>query len=262
MTLSGLRLEIAEGVARLTFTEADRGNPIDGPLCASLCEAAIQISESREVRCVLLGAEGSAFSYGGDISELVADLDGLALNIKRWTAKLHSAIARFQRMDAPVVAAVQGVCAGGMVAIVAGSDVVIGAADARFVAAYAGIGFSCDAGASITLPRRMGLGRARKFLVLNETLSAADALAAGLIDEVVPLENLHERALTIARQLAAGPTRSIGEIRRLMLSAQDQPLETQLELEAQALARVARTSDARSGLTAFVGKRMPDFRGR
>jgi 2-(1,2-epoxy-1,2-dihydrophenyl)acetyl-CoA isomerase len=262
MVLTGLRLEVEEGLARLTFTEAARGNPIDGPLSAALCESAVLISENRAVRCVLLAAEGSAFSYGGDVGALVSDLDGLAMNVKRWTTLLHGAIARFQRMDAPVVAAVQGVCAGGMAAFIAGSDVVIAADNARFVAAYTGIGFSCDAGASIMFSRRMGLARARRFLILNETLSAAEALAAGLIDEVVPRDQLHVRAQTVARELATGPTRALGEIRRLLISAQNQPLETQLELEAQALARIAGTSDARIGLTAFAEKHKPQFQGR
>jgi 2-(1,2-epoxy-1,2-dihydrophenyl)acetyl-CoA isomerase len=262
MTVTGLRLEVVKGVGQLTFTEAARGNPINGALCASLAEIAIQISENHDIRCVLLAAEGRAFSYGGDVGAFVAGLDSLAHNIKRWTTTLHSAIARFQRMDAPLVAAVQGVCAGGMAALIAGSDVVLAADDARFVSAYAGIGFSCDAGSSVMLSRRMGLARARRFLLLNETLSAPDALAVGLVDEVLTADQLQARAQTVARQLAAGPTRAFGEIRRLLLSAQDQPLETQLELEAQALARIAGTSDAHDGLTAFAQKRKPEFQGR
>jgi 2-(1,2-epoxy-1,2-dihydrophenyl)acetyl-CoA isomerase len=262
MTFSSLRLQVADGLARLTFTEAARGNPIDAPFCSDMCEAAIQISENPAVRCVLIAAEGKAFSFGGDIGAFMADLDSLPLNIKRWTTTLHSAIARLQRMNAPVVTAVHGVCAGGMSGFVAGSDITIAAADARFVAAYTGIAFSCDAGSSVMYSRRMGLGRARKFLLLNETLKADEALAAGLVDEVVPADQLHARAEAVARQLAAGPTRAIGEIRRLLTSVDDQPLEAQLELEAQALARCAATADAREGLTAFAGKRKPIFTGR
>jgi len=110
--------------------------------------------------------------------------------------------------------------------------------------------------------RRMGLARARKFLLLNETLDAAGALAAGLADEVVAADQLTARADAVARQLAAGPTKAFGEIRRLLLSAEDQPLEAQLELEAQALSRTASTADAREGLTAFAQKRRPVFVGR
>jgi 2-(1,2-epoxy-1,2-dihydrophenyl)acetyl-CoA isomerase len=261
MAFTQLALHVEQGLARLTFTDAARGNPIDAVLCAEICEAAIQISEDTGVRCVLITAEGKAFSYGGDIQSFTADLDELPRNIKRWTTNLHSGIARLQRMDAPIVAAVHGVCAGGMSAFIAGSDVVVAAEDAKFVAAYAGIGFSNDAGSSIMYARRMGIARTRKFLLLNETLTADQALAAGLVDEVAPAADFAARAEAIAVALAAGPTKAFGEMRRLLSTVSDQPLETQLELEAQALARCAVTDDARAGLTAFAERRTPVFRG-
>ena len=260
MTFRQLRLEVRDGLARLTFCDAERGNPIDAVLCAEICEAATLVSEDASVRCLLLAAEGKAFSYGGDISSFVGDLDGLPRNIKRWTTTLHSGVARLQRMDAPVVAAVQGVCAGGMSAFVAGADVVVAGSDAKFVAAYAGIGYSNDAGSSIMYARRMGIARTRRFLLMNETLDAEAALAAGLVDEVAVGRPL-DRAEEIARRLAAGPTKAFGEMRRLMMTVEDQPLETQLELEAQALARTAATIDAREGLSAFSERRKPVFRG-
>jgi 2-(1,2-epoxy-1,2-dihydrophenyl)acetyl-CoA isomerase len=262
MAYRQLSLSVADGLAKLTFTDAARGNPIDGTLCAELSEAATELSENPAVRCVLIAAEGKAFSYGGDISAFVGDLDSLPKNIKRWTTTLHSAIARFQRMDAPIVAAVHGVCAGGMSAFIAGSDIVVAADDAMFVAAYAGIGYSNDAGSSIMYARRMGLARARRFLLLNETLDASSALTTGLADEVVARSELLDRAEAIATKLAAGPTKAFGEMRRLMMSVEDQSLETQLELEAQALARSAGTADAREGLTAFAERRKPSFVGR
>ena len=262
MDYEAIRLTVAPtGVARLTFINAARGNPINARLCSELSEAAIEVSENKAVRCLLIDAEGAAFSYGGDISSFIADLDELPRNIKRWTTTIHSAIARFQRMDAPVVSAVQGVCAGGMAAFIAGSDIVVAASNARFVAAYAGIGFSCDAGSSIMFTRRMGLSRARRYLLLNETLSADVALGTGLVDEVVAPENLFGRASQIAAEFAAGPTLAYGEMRRLLLSAESQPLETQLELEAQALARSSATADARGALTAFAESRKPSFKG-
>jgi len=262
MSFTKLSLVFDDGLARLTFINPECGNPIDGVLCAEIAEAASQISENPTVRCVLLTAQGKAFSFGGDVSSFIADLDSLPLNIKRWTTTLHSGIARLQRMNAPIVTAVQGICAGGMSGFVAGCDIVIAAENARFVAAYAGIGFSCDAGSSIMYTRRMGAGRARKFLMLNETLLANDAWAAGLVDEIVPVDALAARAEAVARQIAAGPTAAFGEIRRLFNSVHDQPLETQLELEAQALARIAGSADAREGITAFAGKRAADFKGR
>lgn len=261
MSFKQLRLEIDNGLARLTFSDAARGNPIDAVLCEEVCEAATRLSEDQSVRCVLIAAEGKAFSYGGDIASFMGDLDGLPRNIKRWTTTLHSGVARLQRMDAPIVAAVHGVCAGGMAAFVAGADIVVAADDAKFVAAYAGIGYSNDAGSSIMYTRRMGLARARRFLLLNQTLDAEAALQSGLVDEVVGRAQFIHRAETIARDLAAGPTKAFGEMRRLMMTVTDQPLETQLELEAQALARSAATKDAREGLTAFSERRKPLFEG-
>jgi 2-(1,2-epoxy-1,2-dihydrophenyl)acetyl-CoA isomerase len=257
-----MQLDVRDGIARLTFTEAERGNPIDGAFCAEIDEVSIELSERSDVRSVLIAAEGKAFSYGGDIRSFLAADGHLPQAIKRWTSDLHMAIARLQRMDPPIVVAVHGICTGGMTAFVAGCDLVVASADSRFVAAYAGIGYSCDAGASIALTRRMGLQRARRFLLLNETLDAPAALAAGLADEVVDPDQLAARATELAERLAAGPTRALGEIRRLLLSAADQSLETQLELEAQALARMAATADAREGLQAFAEKRRPQFSGR
>src|SRR5258708_19061707 len=107
VTFALMRLAISAGVARLIFTNGDKGNPIDGRFCNEISEAAIQISEARDVRAVLIAAEGRSFSVGGDVKSLADDLDALPLNIKRWTTTLHSAVARLQRMDAPIVAAVQ-----------------------------------------------------------------------------------------------------------------------------------------------------------
>jgi 2-(1,2-epoxy-1,2-dihydrophenyl)acetyl-CoA isomerase len=257
---SRLSLTIEGGLARLTLTNPARGNPIDAILCSELSEAAIQLSEDRSVRCVLLSADGPEFSYGGDIDAFVADFEELPRNIKRWTTDIHSAIARLQRMDAPIVVQVQGVCAGGMAALVAGCDIVVAANNARFAAAYTAIGFNCDAGASVMFARRMGTGRTRRFLLMCETLDASQALAAGLIDDVCTLAELPVRAEKAAKRLAEGPTKAFGEIRRLLLSVGERSLETQLELEAQALARSANTLDAREGLLAFAEHRKPVFR--
>ena len=262
MAGTAVELSVENGLARLRFTQAARGNPIDLPFCDEICAKAVELSSRSDVRAVLVTAEGKAFSYGGDIASFVAVLEDLPAQIKRMTTTMHSAVSRLQRMDAPMVVAVQGVCAGGMTAFVAGCDVVVSADNARYAAAYAGIGYSCDASASIMLSRRMGLSRARNFLLRNQTLDATKALEVGLVDEVAPADQIFAQAEAIALQLAAGPTRAYGEIRRLLLSVQDQPLETQMEFEAQALSRIASTADAREGLLAFSEKRKPKFSGR
>jgi 2-(1,2-epoxy-1,2-dihydrophenyl)acetyl-CoA isomerase len=262
MTYTAMRLEREDGLVRLTFCQPARGNPIDGAFCAEFCDVANELSSDTSVRAILIGAEGRNFSFGGDIAMFLENLDTLPLQIRKWTADLHVGIARMQRLDAPIVAAVHGVCAGGMAGMIAGADIVVAEPSTRFVAAYAGIGYCCDAGSSIMLSRRMGLSRARKYLLLNETLDAPTALAAGLCDEVADAAALTARAEQIARQLAAGPTAAYGEIRRLLVSAACEPMDVQLEREAQGLARIAGTADAREGLAAFGEKRKAQFVGR
>lgn len=259
--MEAIKLEMDGGLARMTFTQPDRGNPIDARFCQEFGEVAVELSENRSVRAVLITAEGKAFGYGGDISQFVSDLDSLPKEIKRWTMSLHMGIARMQRMDAPIVAAVHGACAGGMAGTIAGSDIVLIEPETKFIAAYPGIGFCCDASSSITLSRRMGMSRARRFLLLNETIGADEAISTGLADMLVDADLLVAEAEKIARKLASGPTKAYGEIRRLMMTAEYTSLETQLEFEAQALARCAGTADAREGLTAFAEKRKAQFKG-
>ncbi len=256
-----MRLERDGALARLTFIQPERGNPIDGIFCAEYSRMAQEIAADPSIRAVLVRSEGAVFSFGGDVRTFYKNLDQLPALIAQWAFDLHDGIAKLQMMDAPMVVAVHGMCVGGMGGLVASADIVVAEPETKFVAAYAGIGFSNDAGTSIMYSRRMGSARTRRFLLMNETLDAQAALAAGLIDELVPTAALFDRAEEIAMQLAAGPTKAFGQIRRLMTSVEDQSLSAQLDLEAQGLARTAGTADAREGITAFYEKRKPLFRG-
>ncbi|TDP43957.1 enoyl-CoA hydratase/isomerase family protein [Zavarzinia compransoris] len=262
MNLPSMRLEMRAAVAHLTFTQGERGNPIDGAFCADIRAVSIELAARPAVRAILVTAEGRSFSVGGDINAFTADLDALPAKVTGWAGDLHDGIARLQRLNAPMVAAVHGVCAGGMTAFVAGADVVLASDKARFVSAYTGIGYSCDAGASIMLSRRLGHARAKRFLLLGEALDAQAALAAGLADEVTAAEDLAARAGALAARLAAGPSFAYGEIKRLFQTVDHQPLEAQLALEAASIARSAATADARAALTAFSNKERPTFAGR
>lgn len=260
-THRAIRWEVAGGVATVNLCDSRRGNPVDDRFCRELAEMADQLTNDPTVRSILIRANGDVFSVGGDLKSFECDQSAWPANIRRLTALLNTAVVQLQQGDAAVVAAVQGVCARGMVSLTAGCDYVIASPTARFVAAYAGIAFSCDVGASVVLPQRMGLARARRFLLFNETLAADAALATGLVDEVIEGADLHVRATAVAARLANGPTRSFGEIRRLMLSALHLTLEAQLAAEANALARMVATDDVAKGLAAFSARRQPHFKG-
>ncbi|WP_454883121.1 enoyl-CoA hydratase/isomerase family protein [Sphingomonas oryzagri] len=256
-----VELVIEGGLARLTLNQPEKGNTFSNESSRDFHEAITEIANRRDVRAVLLGGKGRNFSFGGDIDSLSGNLDRMPEVVRELTADLHVAMARLARIDAPVIARVQGLAMGGAAAIVANCDFVICGHSARFGAAYAGIGLSCDLGASFGFASRMGIARARRFMLFGELVDAGEAKSIGLVDEVIDDALLDGRADSIAVRLSCGPTRAFGEVRRLMSRSLGQPFESQLEDEAQAIARAAASRDALEGISAFVDKRAPAFSG-
>lgn len=256
-----LRLTFEDGLARVVLNRPELGNPFDAQLCADWLALANTLASRADLRAILLSAEGRYFSVGGDIRMFAEHLEELPARIREWTASLHTGLARLARLDAPIIAAVGAPAVGGAVALVAACDLVFASAQASFGAAYTHIGYSCDAGASRALATRMGLARARRFLLCGETLDASAAAECGLVDVLVD-EDPQRAALAMAQRIARGPTRAFGQIRRLFATVWQQSLESQLEDEAQSLAAIAGTRDAREGIQAFSEKRRPLFQGR
>lgn len=254
-------LLVEDGLAHVVLNDAEPGKPMGEVFCRESGEVAHELAKHSGVRAVLLRAEGAFFSVGGDVSLFSRDLDRAATEVLNGTYNLHMGLTRLLRMDAPIVACAHGTAAGGAVSLLSNCDLVFAADDARFTAAYTQLGFTCDLGGTVGLASRMGIARARRFLLLNETLDADEAAAAGLVDHVVRDGRVAERALAAAEELAAGPTRAYGDLRRLVGRALATPLETQLEDEAQSLARAAATADGREGITAFTQRRQPNFSG-
>jgi 2-(1,2-epoxy-1,2-dihydrophenyl)acetyl-CoA isomerase len=262
MELTSFSFEIKEAVAHITLDQGERGNPFDRRFAAEFNELATECSANPAVRAVLIDAKGRFFSVGGDLNALARDREALARFVPAATADLHMAISRFARMNAPVVVAVHALAAGGAVALIAGADFALAAPSAKFYAAFAGIGIISDSGGSYFLPRRIGQRRATQFLMLNETLSAPEAVDAGLINRVVEEDALAAEAWALAARLAQGPTLAYGELKNLLLASSLENLEGQLESEARAMARVTRTDDAWNAIRAVLGKQKPTFAGR
>lgn len=262
MTYESIELTVADGLARVALSQPDIGNPFNAVFCREWGELANDLSGMADLRAILITAKGKFFSVGGDIGMFSRSLDTLPAGIREWTVGLHAGMARLARIDAPVVAAVHGTAMGGAVALVAGCDLVFASRNASFGAAYSAIGYSVDAGASFTLAARMGMARARRYVLCGEMLKAEEAAAVGLVDFVVDENALLGEAEAAVMRLAKGPTRAYGEIRRLFRTALSRPFEAQLEDEAQALSRMAGSADAREGIMAFVEKRKPVFVGK
>ena len=263
MTLTdSIRVEWQDGLAILSLAQPARGNPFDGSFASDFLKVASGLLNAPKLRAVLLRAEGANFSFGGDLKVFYPARDRLAPLVREWTADLHMGLQRFWRLPVPVVTAVQGFAMGGGVALLAGCDVVVAGASTRIGSAFAQLGFSCDSGSTVTLTSRMGVARARRFVLLAEVLGSEEAQRAGLVDQIVPDEQLQDDALKLARRLAAGPTIAFGETKRLFMKAGAAQLEAQLEDEALTLARVSATQDAQEGIAAMVEKRKPVFQGR
>jgi 2-(1,2-epoxy-1,2-dihydrophenyl)acetyl-CoA isomerase len=262
MTDRAIRLDVIDGVAHVTLSQPDRGNPFDQRFCSELCDVAIECDENPAVRAVLIRAQGKYFSVGADLKWLGSDRDALPRRLKAATADLHMAVARFARSDAPVVMAVHALATGGAVSLTAMADFALAGRSAHFYAAFNAIGFVSDSGGTYYLPRRVGSRKAADFVMLNEKWSAEDAQRYGLVSRVVDDDQLDTAALALTSQLAQGPTKTFGEMKRLLLSSGDQPLETQLEFEARAISQCSRTDDSWNAIQSVLAKRTPQFEGR
>lgn len=262
MSTKAVDIQIKNQIAHVTFTRGERGNPMDDRFCKELCDVSIECDENPDVRAVLITAQGKYFSVGADVKWLARSRERISRELKGATADLHMAVARLARANAPVVVAVHALATGGSVALTAMADFALATPTARFYAAYLGIGFVADGSGTYFIPRRVGTRKAAEFLLRNEMWTAEKAERNGLINRIVPADRLEAEALALATELAAGPTLAFGEMRRLLLSTSDQPLDTQMELEARAIARVARTDDSWDALQAVLAKKKPVFAGR
>jgi 2-(1,2-epoxy-1,2-dihydrophenyl)acetyl-CoA isomerase len=254
-----VRLHRDGAVACIEFNRPDALNALDVPSALAFQAAVSQVSADDSVRAVVIRGAGRAFGVGGDLTAMRDDAPAVAMQL---IDALHDAVLRLAALNAPVIASVQGVVAGGSLSLALACDLVMAAEGTRFNLAYAGVGASCDVSGSWQLPRRVGLARAMEIALLAETLDATEALRIGLINRVVPAAELAGATDALARRLAAGPTQAYGRIKRLLRQSFDTDLATQLDAEREAFAASTTTADFQEGLAAFLAKRPPVFRGR
>ncbi len=262
MSFEALTLDRRDGVATITLNRPDAFNALNLTLGRELFHAALEVDEDPAVRCVVITGAGKAFCAGGDVKDFADTLPRIGVLVKELTTYLHGAVSRLCRSDKPVVMAVNGVAAGGGLSFALSGDLVIAAESARFTMAYSKIAATPDGSSSYFLPRLVGLRRAMELYFTNRVLSAREALEWGLVTRVVPDAELKGAVDALARELAQGPTKAFGGAKRLFHQSTWESLETQMELEAQAIALAGHTADFAAGVTAFVAKKQPTFKGR
>ncbi|MDP9822497.1 enoyl-CoA hydratase/isomerase family protein [Nocardioides massiliensis] len=246
----------ADGVARITLTDGGRGNPVDLDSVAALTDAVLR-ARSDAARVVVLAAEGRFFSVGGDLAAF-AGADDVGRYIDDLADALHRVISELQRLPAVVVSVVQGTAAGAGFPLAAAADVVLAADTAVFALAYGKVGLSPDGGSSL-LVHTLGLHRTLRMALLHDTLSAADALAAGLVARVVPVAELAATAEEIVSRLAGGSGPAQAAAKRLVRTAAEAEIETRLRAETLSIRELAVGADGREGVQAFLEKRAPRF---
>lgn len=248
----------AEGIADLCFNRPSALNALDLDSAAAFLRACEAICADPDIRAVIVRGAGNAFGAGGDLAALRHGAGAAALGM---IEPMHKAIQMLAALDAPVIASVHGVVAGGSLSLSMACDLAIAAEGTRFTLAYANVGASCDVGGSWNLPRLVGLRNAMQIALLSEPFDATEALRLGLVNRVVPAERLREETLTLARRLAAGPTRAYGRMKRLMRQSFESTLAAQLEAEQSAFLASTQTSDFQEAVEAFLAKRPAKFKG-
>jgi 2-(1,2-epoxy-1,2-dihydrophenyl)acetyl-CoA isomerase len=252
-------IEVARegGVQTITLNRPDVLNAFNRALHAQLREA-LKAARDPEVRAVVITGAGRGFSAGQDLKEFSDTPDiGDALR-----ESYHPNILAIRELEKPVIAAVNGVCAGAGLSLACVCDFRIAADNASFVPGFIGIGLVPDAGGTYFLNRLLGASRAFEWMSSNRRLTAAEAHAWGLVSEVVEADALQARAAELAAFYAALPTRGVGMTKRLFDHADHATLEEQLEREAQLQGAATKTADFEEGVAAFLEKREPKFTGR
>lgn len=264
MTTSGVRLAVSDGVGTLTFDRPGSLNALDTAAKTALLAGLAEVARDPAVRCVVLTGTGRAFCVGQDLREHARALAlGPPEAVLATVPEHYNPIAlALHTLDKPVVAAVNGVAAGAGASLAFLADLRLLAASASFTLAFAGIGLSCDTGASWTLPRLVGPARALELMYTGRTVAAEEALALGLATEVVPDADFAARVAELAAWLAAGPTLAFAAMRRAVRSAAGQDLAAALEVEAEGMRLTGASADHRAAVDAFLAKQPSSFNGR
>ena len=255
--------EIANGVAWATLNRPESLNAFSFQMRDELVRFLLRIEHDPQVRCVVLRGAGGNFMAGGDVKAFTAQLalpdDERRALFEAMCHAMHPIIYLMRRLPKPVIASVEGACAGLGMSLVLASDLALAADNCVFTLAYVKIGTTPDGGASFFLPRTVGMKRAMEIALLSDRLDAAAAERLGIVNRVMPLDRLAAETQALATRLASGATQAIGRTKLLLSSALTHDLEAHLQLEALNFAACTVTGDMVEGVTAFVEKRRPKF---
>ena len=254
---------VSDRVATLTLNRPDRLNALSTPMLDGLLEALPRLAADPEIAVVILTGAGRGFCAGGDVKNMAQGSGQLGMEdaVQRLRGRME--VSRLlHEIPKPTIAMVNGPAAGAGLAMALACDLRVASESARFITAFAKVGFSGDFGGSYFLSKLVGTGKARELYYTGEPLDARQALACRLVNAVVPESELLQATTALAQRLARGPGIALGLMKKNFNAAETGTLTDLLDLEALHQVRTARTEDHAEAARAFVEKRPPVFKGR
>ena len=247
-------------IGTMTFNRPEVYNAMNAELIVAMRDVTAEIAASKTLRVVILKGAGKAFLAGGDVGLFYRQRDGME-GIKTMGDALHAGIKNIRNMPFPVIAQIQGACAGAGLSVAMAADFAIAAEGAQFNTAYTKIGLSPDGGSTFFLPRYVGMKRALELTMLADMFDASAAASMGIINRAVPAEALEQEVAALAERLSNGATQAFARAKKLINQSFVTPIDKQLDDEIAYFAECAATNDFKEGVTAFVEKRKPRFTG-
>ena len=249
------------GIAEVALNRPQAFNAFNYDMVSQLADELTVLAGDDRVRAVILTGKGKAFCAGGDLKWALSHANGPAAAFHILAAQFHLAIVEIRRMKKPVVAAINGVAAGGGFSLALACDFRVMDESAVLNQAYTSAGLCIDGGGTFTLPRLAGYARALEIAAFDKPISASRALDWGLVTKVVADGKALDEAVAMARDLGGRSLNSFAWTKKLITDSFNTPFETQIEMERAALEACADHPDGREGLRAFSEKRKPKFTG-
>ena len=253
-----VQVERADGIVTITFDRPHRKNAVDAQMWDELEATAIAIARSEEDRCVILTGAGGEFCSGADLSPGSGKRTHQLAAMRR----INAVVQALHELPQPTIAKVDGVAAGVGMNMALGCDLVIASDRARFSEIFARRGLSIDGGGSWILPRLVGLHKAKELALFADIIPAEEALRLGIVNRVVPVDELDKVVGEWAARLAAGPPIALAMTKRMLNRSFEQTFEQALDDEARSQTINFGTQDTAEAIGAFLQKRPPSFKGR
>jgi len=248
-----------ENILEVALNRPEAYNALNLDMMKMLGEVLSSAAADRSIKGVLITGKGKAFCAGGDLKWISQQSEEAGSVLYRLAPQFHLSIVEIRRMEKPVVAAVNGIAAGGGFSLALACDFRVIGQSAILRQAYTSSGLSVDGGGSFALPRLVGLARAMEIMAFDKPISPAQALEWGLVTKVVPDDQVLPEALALLDELTKSSLHSFAWSKKLMTHSFNNTLETQLELERQGISDCAAHPDGQEGIRAFVEKRKPSF---